>query len=533
MVSLAQDSKGNYKARKRLPNDVRGDYGRLYGAHHEAKYYEPASTQPQVAKQRFGEWLSQVEGQIAAIRAQRKGEGQSLTKRQARQLAGEWYEWFTERRSETSLEDLEWRRGEVNEAFKSAGVSERDFELFDTDELWRTFPTVREAVRPVIADQGETAQFLAYKRLTLTPEARELFLDYLYEDLAAALSLLIRRARGDFGEDKYPDRFPKTVQGADTGVTPLELFKKWVEERKPARGTIESWRYVFQAMQNHFRGRSAASIMPEEAKSWIKSLITSGRSAHTVRRTWLNASKTVFRWGFDEKLVPQKVFSDIKVTVPRKAILRAGGKAFSEAEQQIILKASFAIKDTDTPTKAAERWVPWLCAYTGARSGEITQLRAEDIFSQGDIEALRITPAAGAVKGGKAREVPLHEHLIEQGFLEFVSQHGPGPLFYEPEAPTAGVATVDITKPKKPRYAQARQRLAEWVRGLGVTDRGISPNHAWRHTFKQIASRAGIERHMLDYIVGHAPMNVGAAYLVPTLADMAKAMKQFPRYKIE
>jgi hypothetical protein len=122
-------------------------------------------------------------------------------------------------------------------------------------------------VRPVIADVGETAQFLAAKQTTLAPEARELFLDYLYDDLAAALRVLIRRAKGDYSLDKYPERFPKGTQRPDSGITPLELFKKWVEERKPARGTIESWRYVFQAMQSQFEGKSAAAIMPEEARS--------------------------------------------------------------------------------------------------------------------------------------------------------------------------------------------------------------------------------------------------------------------------
>lgn len=114
---------------------------------------------------------------------------------------------------------MEWRRDEVNEAFKSAGVSERDFELFDTEELWRKFPEVRAAVRPVIADVGETAQFLAYKTVKLSPEARDLFLDYLYEDLAAALSLLMRRAGGNYGDDKYPQRFPKTVGPVDAAAT--------------------------------------------------------------------------------------------------------------------------------------------------------------------------------------------------------------------------------------------------------------------------------------------------------------------------
>ena len=94
MVTLRQDSKGNYSARKRLPDDVREEYGRRHGPRLEAKFSAPIGTKPQAAKQLFNEWLAEAEGRIAAIRAERKGEGITLTPRRARALAGEWFEWF-------------------------------------------------------------------------------------------------------------------------------------------------------------------------------------------------------------------------------------------------------------------------------------------------------------------------------------------------------------------------------------------------------------------------------------------------------
>jgi integrase len=126
--------------------------------------------------------------------------------------------------------------------------------------------------------------------------------------------------------------------------------------------------------------------------------------------------------------------------------------------------------------------------------------------------------------------VPVHEHLIAQGFLTFVARYGPGPLFYRPAKQND---ERDPLKAKKPRYVQARQRLADWVRGLGVSDEELSPNHAWRHTFKQIADRAGISERMSDYITGHAHKTAGAAYGAPMLDDMAEALQRFPRYDVE
>jgi hypothetical protein len=97
MVSLSQDNKGKYRARKRLPDDVREEYGRLYGARHEAKFSAPNDLTKQEAIRRYGEWLAEIEARISSIRAQRYDQGMSSTRVQTRALAGDWYHLFIER----------------------------------------------------------------------------------------------------------------------------------------------------------------------------------------------------------------------------------------------------------------------------------------------------------------------------------------------------------------------------------------------------------------------------------------------------
>jgi hypothetical protein len=65
-----------------------------------------------------------------------------------------------------------------------------------------------------------------------------------------------------------------------------------------------------------------------------------------------------------------------------------------------------------------------------------------------------------------------------------------------------------------------------------VADRELKPNHAWRHTFKQIADSVGISERMSDYITGHAHRTIGAKYGAPTVEHMAAALEKFPRYEI-
>jgi hypothetical protein len=97
MVSLTRDNNGNYRARKRIPAEVKADYGRLYDVRSEEKFFRKADDKEAVVRREFNEWLADVETRIANIRAQQNGEGISLTRLQARALAGQWYDWFVGR----------------------------------------------------------------------------------------------------------------------------------------------------------------------------------------------------------------------------------------------------------------------------------------------------------------------------------------------------------------------------------------------------------------------------------------------------
>jgi hypothetical protein len=92
----------------------------------------------------------------------------------------------------------------------------------------------------------------------------------------------------------------------------------------------------------------------------------------------------------------------VKIDVPRVAVLRET-KAFKPEEAQVILRAALAVSNMRDAFPRAKRWVMWLCAYSGARSGEVTQLRGLDVTSRGDFYVMRLTPEAGDMKTSHAR----------------------------------------------------------------------------------------------------------------------------------
>ena len=118
---------------------------------------------------------------------------------------------------------------------------------------------------------------------------------------------------------------------------------------------------------------------------------------------------------------------------------------------------------------------------------------------------MTITPDAGGTKDGRKRDVPLHPHLVEQGFLDYVALRGERPLFYEPRRARGG-------KSENPQYAKCGNKLGEWVRDIGVAAPDVQPNHGWRHLFNRIARSARMDAEIRDAIKGHVPRTEGEKY---------------------
>lgn len=537
MAALSRASDGRWFARKGIPVDVRVEYQRLYGVKREAHLKLPADTPWHEAKTRKAEWEAEVETRIATLRAQRNGKGQPLTKLNAIALAGRWYSWFVKQYESDPGPAKVWR--ELSDLFVWEVISPEAPDSYEEDPRsdphwdWAKEPEVREAVRPRVAEQARVATFLASEGIALNATAYALFVDAVSDNLLPAFSVLEKRANGDYSRDENPSTFPEFKDGPvrASGVGSWELFEAYVLAVKPAPTTVMRWRAVFLAMQQHFADVGADGITEDAARAWIHSQISEKRQASTVREVWLSASRTVFAWARVHKRIRQNPFKEVKVDVPRKVQKREDGRSFTTEEARTILKASLGYQKPTTPSQRTRRWVPWLCAYSGARSGEITQLRGVDIEDRDGIYVMKLTPEAGTIKTAVSRTVPIHEHLIAQGFIDMVRQVGNGALFYNDKTPQK--VSSDLLKPSRSRAATARAHLGTWVRSLGVDDPDISPNHSWRHLFKRIGDEIGMPEKINDAITGHVPATQGRKYGPPKVATMAEALKRFPRYSLD
>jgi integrase len=539
---------GAWKDRIRLPEDVRREYQALYGPAWEEKFHRPCDTPWDKAVAEHAAWAAKVKGRIAALRASKVGKGVDLTQREACALAGDWYRLYTSQHSDNPGSAMRWSslRETLWDKAETAGDPETGEADFDDPE-----------VLSGVDIEARASQFLTDRGIALTQAGRAMFLSAVVREFLTATETLERYARGDRSRDQHLDQLEpppnlsppaspspngqhrEAVTGGRTGRTQLSSVVEIFEASGKGRGikpsTIIGQRCVFTALDKEdWRA-------PEwDAQQWLDSLVTDDRSPQTVRK-WLATARAVFTWAIRKRakdakghrLVETNPFKDCFIKVPKRPKLRETDKAFTEEEIQTILRASTAIGDRPKkPLDAARRWVPWLCAYTGARGGEMTQLRTQDIEQRACGTVLHITPEAGTTKTNNARWVPIHPHLGEMGFLDYVASvkarlGKDGPLFYRTRTRPAqnsngrGPAT------------RARENLAKWVRELGITDPGVQPLHGWRHTFKTRAMWVKIEERIRDEICGQVPRGVAGQYEHPTVEDMAEALKRFPRYEMK
>lgn len=306
----------------------------------------------------------------------------------------------------------------------------------------------------------------------------------------------------------------------------MAIFDGYLRERQPSPATIKRWRPVMAHLIDYLGHDEPRRISAEDIIGWKEALADQGASGRTIREVYLAAAKVVFAWGVENRKLDANPAAGVTVRVPRRH--RPRGPSFTSAETRTILSASLS-KDQgriSAEHALARRWIPWMCAYSGARVGEIAQMRGRDILLIEGIWAMRITPDAGSTKSGQARVVPLHPHLVEQGLPMIAERAGDGPIFYDPTRGRGG-------SPKNAHHKKVGERLAAWVRDLGVDDPHVQPNHGWRHLFKTVARRAGMAPEVRDALQGHAPRSVGEAYGDWPIDVLAAAIAILPRYDLQ
>lgn len=352
-----------------------------------------------------------------------------------------------------------------------------------------------------------------------------------------------REAGGDYSPDPKSERFPEwtpplpavpkagpVVPAAK--VTLSGLLADWWRESEAAGlkpRTYQSYGNTITNLKRFLEHDDATRVTPEDVvrfKDWRLTTPNektgSPASARTVKDTDLAALKSIFGWAVRNRKLPSNPAEGITIRLGKQKKVRP--TSFTDEEVKALLSSCLKLEQGTErrETYGAKRWVPWLLAYTGARVGEIAQLRKQDVMKTGDHWSIRITPEAGTVKGNEPRLVPLHPHLVEQGFITFAQEAGEGHLFLRPNRKTG-----DVLGP----LTGVKNRVREFVR-LTIPDPNVQPNHAWRHLFITRCRAAGVDHELRRMITGHSGEGVDEkVYGDP--AGLYREICKLPRFGVE
>jgi integrase len=335
-------------------------------------------------------------------------------------------------------------------------------------------------------------------------ETYGLLLEHFGKAMTDAADLLLKRAEGDFSPDERGKKYPVVARKSAARRSPgngltfnMLIDHKQKTQTRSAR-TFATYRNKVSDFARFIGHDDARQATKDDVRQWRDDLIERGLAKKTINDQYLAALKSVLAHGVKEFDLTTNVAGSIRDE--RNDPAPNGSKDYTEEQARIILSATFkgVRKDVAIPYRRAIFWAPWICAYTGLRVSEVTQLQGTSVLWDGEIPYLMIQPEDGGTKGGNAWTVGIHQHLIDLGLLEMFKAVGDGPAFYTPYPPGE-----DLSKILNHRSKDAASRVADWVREeVGIVPPGGKPNHAWRHTFTSASRDHSMDKETRDYMMG-------------------------------
>lgn len=381
-----------------------------------------------------------------------------------------------------------------------------------------------------------TDKVLAVHSLTVDPDTRDRLNEQIAYAVVNAADGLIEKSVGVYRPDVHAEIYPEwpgqgdtpPAKGREETSSPslIGLVDRWWSEANAAGRSVsthDSYRATVIRLSEFLGHDNAGAVTTGDILRFKDHRLTAGISLKTIKDSDLAGLKAIFGYAVANRLLTVNPVIGIKVVRPNRVQERERG--FTAQEAIAILSQSYYYERGSRElekTAAAKRWVPWLCAYTGARVGEIAQLRKQDVATEDGHWVIAITPEAGTVKGKRMRRVVLHPHLIDDGFADFVDGADGGHLFLD----------LQPGEDYRGKWRALKNRLGEFAR-LVVSDPRVQPNHGWRHLFTTICREVGIEDSIIQYMGGWTPTDVlGKTYGNKTVRAQANALQKFPRFKV-
>lgn len=360
---------------------------------------------------------------------------------------------------------------------------------------------------------GQAATALAGQNLTtvlplVQHEARQLGISFTSETPGARDALLLslkayrtahrERTQRDAGEviDTPVVLTPALVSNAPA-KTLRDVYDRWKASGDKPRtpDTIAACNRALVMYETFAPGKALNDITREQGdtfRAWIRVNSNTTKTARD-RLNWLKsllkyASQTL-EWITRHPW--EGLAIDTDAASPRRP--------WSEAELQTVfttpLHTAHVLPTAWHSGQDAAYWIPLIGLFSGARLGELCQLRTADVQTIEGVPVLVLTDAGEDQRiktSAGRRSVPIHSELIRLGFLKYVEG-------------AKAVGSVSLWPALKTRKGKPSGYFSRWFsefrKGLGL---GSYPDfHCLRHTVRPLMRRAGFSESTMDKVTGH------------------------------
>ncbi|WP_175487286.1 site-specific integrase [Rhizobium sp. NFR12] len=527
-----------YWLRKKIPEDLRPVLKK------REEKFSLKTRDPAEAKIRFARALAEIEERWGRLRQGVK----SLSHKESLAMAGEIYRRMIAEEEENPcglllpmlFEGYFHGRSKVFIAGTDPEASQRMFqEMVD-----RRNTEITKRIESFLVDGGY--QIDDVSRSTLQKHTEDAVLK--------ARRKIYQMAKGDYSPDPAAASFPpyvppqKILTASSTSRAPTlsTAIAGWVKEktrnegdwRKTTAAANELWAQRFMELVGDKPLRAYTKTDARTFKQAVMSLppmygnkkgfeglsfskaVERAKTAEVEPMSDRNVNKILgfvrafWNWAeaqYDE--VPGNPFNGMNLRVKSKA--RDERLPFSMPQLQKILNAplftgcksekSWLTPGGHVPVDQGIYWVPLIGLFTGARAGEIIQLRVDDIKDEGGILHLNITDDGEEqeVKTDTSiRTIPVHPILKKLGFEKFVAAQRKRGTRLFPDFPKA--ADGYYSTAYSPRYKRFLESID--VKMPKITF------HSFRHSFEDACLNSRIPVEFTNALQGHAGSGMAARY---------------------
>ncbi|MGR3500540.1 MAG: site-specific integrase [Limimaricola soesokkakensis] len=222
-------------------------------------------------------------------------------------------------------------------------------------------------------------------------------------------------------------------------------------------------------------------------------------SARTVN-AYISHMQSFAEWAENNGHATENVFANIRVKLPKSA-KTDGRKAFSQAQLQLMY-THLVENPRGLVNKDEHKWGTLIAMFTGMRLNEVAQLEVQDIQEDGGVWLIDVNdngPDKRLKNPASRRRVPVHQQLVELGFLDFITEmrRSSSRLF------------PSLTYTKQNGYGRniGRWFNERFLPELGINDKGLV-FHSLRHTMVTRLSQSDVQETKVKAIAGHAQTGV-------------------------